>query len=283
MNRKISIIVLIAMLALLLSGCADDNSIVDPHGVWDYLAYGMAWIINFWGELFGNQLFFGIIFGTLTIRTLAWPVYSQMNKITLKMALIQPEMAKLEEKYAGKRDPESMQRKNQEMAKMYGEMGIVKSMLGCIPTMILQMILFSTMYRVVLALANPAANTGNFAGLKSEFLFFNLSDKYDFFFDLDAMILLAGVGATMFLLQRITQKKPSYVRESAVVNQQQKQQQDTQKMMSYMMVGMMVIFAAASNGLALYWIAGNLHSMVNTTVNRKLNEKAYEKHKSEGK
>ncbi len=283
MNRKISIIALIAMLALLLSGCADDNSIVDPHGVWDYLAYGMAWIINFWGKLFGNQLFFGIILGTLTIRTLAWPVYSQMNKITLKMALIQPEMAKLEEKYAGKRDPESMQRKNQEMAKIYAELGLVKSMLGCIPTMVIQMILFSTMYRVVLALANPAVNTGKFSEINPKFLFFDLSSDYNFFFDLDAMILLAGVGATMFLLQRITQKKPSYVRESAVVSAQQKQQQDTQKMMSYMMVGMMVIFAAASNGLALYWIAGNLHSMVNTTVNRKRNEKAYAKHKSEGK
>ncbi len=283
MNRKVSIVALIVILAFLLSGCADNNSIVDPNDFWDYLAYGMAWIINFWAKLFGDKLFFGIIFGTLTIRTLAWPVYSQMNKITLKMALIQPEMQKIEEKYAGKRDPESMQRKNQEMAKMYGDLGVMKSILGCIPSMVLQMLLFSTMYRVVIALADPAANIGDFAGLDPEFLFFNLQGGYHFFFDLDAFILLGGVGLTMYLLQKITQKKPSYVRESKVVNAQQLQQQKTQKLMSYFMVGMMVVFAAASNALALYWIAGNFHSMANTTVNRKINENAYAKHKSEGK
>ncbi len=281
MNRKISIISLIVILALLLSGCASTNDpITNPSGFWEYLSYWMAWIINFWGELFGGKLFFGIIFGTLTVRTIAWPVYSQMNKFSLRMALIQPEMAKLEEKYAGKRDPESMQRKNQEMAKIYAEIGVVKSMLGCIPSMIIQMMLFSTMYRTVVAISLPG---GDFSSLDPNFLFFDLSSDYNFFFDLDAMVLLFGVGATMYLLQKITQRKPSYVRETQVINEKQKQQQDTQKMMSYIMVGMMVIFAAASNALALYWVAGNFHSMANTTVNRKLNERAYAKHKSEGK
>ncbi len=276
MSRKIYIVSLVVVLALMLSGCASmDEAITEPKGFWEWLSYGMAWIINFWGKLFGNSLFFGIIFGTLTVRTLAWPVYSQMNKMTLKMSLIQPEMAKLEEKYAGKRDPESMQRKQLEMQKMYADLGVIRSMLGCIPTMIVQMMLFSTMYRTVVAITLPG---GDFTSLSTDFLFFDLASKYNFFFDLDAMILLAGVGATMLVLQKITQKKPSYVKQSPVVTEQQRQQQQSQKMMQYVMVGMMVLFAGRSNALALYWIAGNLHSMANTTVNRKLNERTYAKH-----
>jgi YidC/Oxa1 family membrane protein insertase len=47
------------------------------------------------------------------------------------------------------------------------------------------------------------------------------------------------------------------------------------------MVGMMVLTTMASvNALGFYWVIGNLYSLGQTLINRKLNEKKYEKAKN---
>ncbi len=74
------------------------------------------------GSFFFGSLGIAIMLTTLLVRTLAWPVYSQMSSLSIKMALMQPAMQQVEEKYAGKRDPESERKKAMEMQKVMGEL-----------------------------------------------------------------------------------------------------------------------------------------------------------------
>ncbi|MFA6801679.1 MAG: YidC/Oxa1 family membrane protein insertase, partial [Acholeplasmataceae bacterium] len=90
-------------------------------------------------------------------------------------------------------------------------------------------------------------------------------------------ILAVIVGATMYVLQKIAQKKPSYAKNTGTQNKssQAQQTEKTMKMVSYFMVIMMATFAYSNNALALYWVVGNIYSIGQTVVNRKINEKRH--------
>ncbi|MCD8561985.1 MAG: YidC/Oxa1 family membrane protein insertase [Acholeplasmataceae bacterium] len=49
------------------------------------------------------------------------------------------------------------------------------------------------------------------------------------------------------------------------------------KYVSYAMVIMMAFASYSSRALALYWIFGNIYSLGQTLVNRKMNEKKHER------
>ena len=53
------------------------------------------------------------------------------------------------------------------------------------------------------------------------------------------------------------------------------------KFMNWFMIAMMVMAALGNNGLALYWVFGNLYSLVQNLINRKINEKKYYKMRNE--
>jgi len=73
-------------------------------------------------------------------------------------------------------------------------------------------------------------------------------------------------------------KKPSYAKNTVShnPNAQAAQTQKTMKYVSYFMVVMMAFASFQSNALAVYWIFGNIYSLGQTLVNRKLNEKKHE-------
>ena len=75
--------------------------------------------------LFGNSFALGILFTTIIVRTLAWPIYAKTNDMSLKMSVAQPDMQRLERKYAMRKDPESQQRKQMEMMQIYKSITLV--------------------------------------------------------------------------------------------------------------------------------------------------------------
>jgi YidC/Oxa1 family membrane protein insertase len=158
-----------------------------------------------------------------------------------------------------------------EMMAVYKKHGI--NVLGCLFPF-LQMPIFIAMYGVVRRItieggmyASGVANT-NFLGI-------NLANQRD---GIIGIVLAAIVGGTMFLLQKISMKKPDYVKKTAThnPNPQAAQTEKTMKFVSYFMVIMMAFASFQSNALALYWIFGNIYSLGQTLVNRKLNEKKHE-------
>ncbi len=239
----------------------------------DYvLVIPVAFIMQLFAGFMGNSFALGILFTTLVVRTLAWPIYAKSNDMTMKMNLAQPDMQRVQAKYATKKDPQSQQMMQMEMMQVYKKHNI--NVLGCLMPF-LQMPIFIAMYGVVRRIsleggmyADQVSNT--------QFLGINLANTND---GITALLLAAIVGATMFGLQKISMKKPSYAKNTHKhnPNPQAQQTEKTMKFVSYFMVIMMMFISYQSNALALYWIFGNIYSLGQTLFNRRLNEKKHAK------
>ena len=83
------------------------------------LSYPIALLCSKIGNAFGGSYFFGILFTTLIVRTLAWPIYSKQNGMSVKMQLMQPELNRIQAKYANRKDPQSQQRMQAETMALY--------------------------------------------------------------------------------------------------------------------------------------------------------------------
>ncbi|QWB96111.1 YidC/Oxa1 family membrane protein insertase [Mycoplasmatota bacterium] len=246
----------------------------DAAGWFDYvLIIPVAFVMQFFAGLFGNSFAVGIILTTIIVRTLAWPIYAKSNDMTLRMSLAQPELQKLQAKYATRKDQQSQQMMQMETMQIYKKHKI--SALGCLMPF-LQMPIFIAMYRVVRRITLEG---GMYTDKVSNTMFLGIDLSLGGQGLLSASAILAViVGASMFFLQRISQKKPSYAKKTATHNKaaQGANTEQTMKMVSYFMVIMMASFAYNSNALALYWVIGNIYSIGQTLVNRRLNERKHE-------
>jgi len=235
------------------------------------LVIPVAFIMNFFGSIFGNSFAMGILLTTIVVRTLAWPIYAKSNDMSIKMNLAQPDMQRVQAKYATKKDPQAQQQMQMEMMQVYKKHGI--NVLGCLFPF-LQMPIFIAMFGVVRRITleggmyTEGVSNTNFIGI-------NLANQQD---GIIGMVLAAIVGATMFLLQKISMKKPAYAKNTGSHNKtpQAAQTEKTMKFVSYFMVIMMAFASYQSNALALYWIFGNIYSLGQTIFNRRLNEKKHE-------
>jgi YidC/Oxa1 family membrane protein insertase len=234
----------------------------------------VAFITQFFAGLFGNSLALGILFATLIVRTLGWPIYAKSNDLSLKMNLAQPEMQRIQAKYATRKDPQSQQQQQMETMQVYKKYGI--NAFGCLMPF-LQMPIFIAMYNVVRRISLEG---GMYADqvLNTKFLGIDLANTND---GVIGIILAGIVGLTMFAIQTLAMKKPEYVKNTGTQNlsPQAQQSQKTMKYVSYFMIIMMMTLSYQSNALAVYWVFGNLYSLVQTLVNRNLSAKKHEKMK----
>lgn len=242
----------------------------------DYiLVIPVAFIMQLFAGLFGNNFALGILFTTIIIRTAAWPIYAKTNDMSMKMSLAQPEISKIQNKYALKKDPQSQQMMQMETMQLYKKYGIGFS--GCLMPF-LQMPIFIAMYRTVMRITLEGGMYVDKV-VNTKFLGIDLASGGAQGFNIVSLILAGIVGASMFLLQKISQKKPSYAKNTGNQNKnpQAAQTQKTMKFVMYFMVIMMAVFAYQSNALALYWVFGNAYSLGQTLFNRYLNEKKHAK------
>ena len=313
-KKHVILFLLVLAVVLTLTGCSgSDKSMLpisnpNPSEAWNkdgwfvwLLVRPIAFFIDRFS--FGGILGFGIIFTTLMVRTLAWPVYAKTNDMSLKMTMAQPEMARIQAKYANRQDPISQQKMQREMMAIWKKYKI--NPLGCLVAPLIQFPLFMAMYNAVQRYPNPEYlyTEGKYVGetktvctwfkhmdnnggdLKTKFLGIDLSKGIKSITDLGKIsnwiyvILPIFVGITMVACQLVSQIKPKYAKK-AYPNQQSAQAEQTQKMMRFMMIfmtAMMVLMSFRSGTLALYWIVGNLYTIVQTIINRKTNEIKWEK------
>lgn len=249
--------------------------------VWDWIfIIPISFLMQFFASLGGiNSFALGIFFATIIVRTIAWPIYARANDMSMKMSLAQPEMNKLQSKYAMKKDPASQQKMQMEMMAIYKKHKI--SILGCF-TPILQMPIFLAMFQTVYRITAPGGMYLN--QISNKTLLFGLVDlTAGGWNDPSSYVLAAIVGVTMWLLQTLSTKKPSYAKNTGtqVKSEQALQTEKTMKTVSTVMIGMMVLTTLTSvNALGFYWIIGNIFSIAQSLINRKLSEKKFEKTKS---
>lgn len=255
------------------------------------LSFPVAWICSTIGGWLGNSYFWGIFFTTIIVRTCAWPVYSKQNGMSLKMQLMQPEMAKIQRKYQGRQDPASQQRMQAEMMQLYKKYKV--NPLGCVTSMFLQFPIFMSMYEVVnrvntsnVTTVNGAVtvevagkfsleNTKVFGLFEMNTSFFDAAMWYDKVF---AAVVALAFGGLTILQQKLGQKPPKYQKQRPNDKAaQNSQQQKTMKTMMIVMNVMFVFMSLSNTALAIYWLIGAIYQIFQSQVGRKLNERNYYK------
>lgn len=304
-SRKYLVVALVVVSLLVLSGCtksgnpADYKPIQGWTGIMDIFVWPMAALMYGIGKsvAFGN---YGIviIITTLIVRTLAWPIYAKTNDMSLKMQLMGPEQAKLEAKYAGKTDQESMQRKQMEMMQLYKKHGV--GFAGCLLPLV-QFPIFIAFYETLqrVPVTRNGGFTFDFGFLSGSFFGIDLfSGRLDAAGNVISTYQTWGiivfaiiVGATQFLSQVLMSKRQKKAKEDAQSNvpsyrqpqqtDMQKQTETTMKFMMYGMTLMMVFFVYRSTAaLGLYWLVGNLYTTLQGYIGHKRSKTRMEKLKS---
>lgn len=285
MNKKKIFLLLVCLVTVfLLTGCSSHTNEPIVKG-WDgntfftnILVKPIAYIMDFFINLFGGKGYFavGILFTTILVRTIAWPIYAKSNDMSVKMQLMQPEINRVQAKYAGKRDPESQQKMTAETMALYRKYGV--NFLSCLLPFI-QMPLFIAMYNVTVRF--PLANTEDkvnlfektAANMSTNFMWIDLSSNKP----KEIWLLPILVGITMAIQTYISMQRPKYAKNIPSTNPQQQQQQQMMKYIQYFMVFMMVMMSFSSGALAFYWVVGNTYSIIQCIIGRKLSEKKYYK------
>lgn len=278
LKKKITLGVML-VLVLTLAGCADvyDAPIgVDGIGVgWvQWIVEQIASAIVRISEFFGERYWVGLTVITVFIRLVGWPIYSKTTGMSTNMQFAQPEINKLQEKYAGKNDDASRRAMQQEMMKLYKKYNI--NPLGCFLPF-LQMPIFIAMYQTV----RRIPLTAEFDYLNFSFLWFDFKDQpTDSLLDLGSnwtfIIFAIIVGASMFGYQRYSMKKPEYAQNKKYQTAVQNQSQNTMKYMTYFLTFLIMTVAYTNLGIAYYWLIGNGFSFLQAYLNRQKTAKRME-------
>ena len=307
-NKKIIFIILLLFFMFTLTGCNNDPESMNAPiqgftkfgDIFVYPMAGIMWVI-------GKTIGFGnyavtIIIATLVVRTIAWPIYGKTNDMQLKMQLVQPEMNKIQAKYAGKEDQESKQRMAMEQMQLYKKYGI--SMFGCFMPLV-QMPIFIGFYRTISRM--PASiEAGNWIGkvfTNTKLFGVDMMLKHNEIIGemgevvestdwtnqkIGVVVLAVLVGITQIIsiiLSNMRQKRQQEKQVEDIPEYRRPQQTDQQKMtantmkyMLYFMAAMMVLFVWQSPaGLGLYWVVGNIYSTLQSYLGQLGQEKRLEK------
>lgn len=206
------------------------------EGLWTTLfVKPLAKLILIIGELVKNYGL-AVILLTLAIRGIMYPITKKSAMQSENMKKAQPKLQKLEKKYQGKTDQESMMQKSQEMMLIYKENNI-NPLSGCLFA-IIQIPLFFAFYEALNRL--PAIFEENFIGFQlgtSPLTAFKAGHWLYIIFP----ILVAASTIFSFKLN-----------QTASMNEEQAQQM---KMMTNISIVFITIASfTMSTGIELYWI-----------------------------
>ncbi|EPD50922.1 YidC/Oxa1 family membrane protein insertase [Paenisporosarcina sp. HGH0030] len=236
MNKRLLIILMLVSVTLLLSGCTEYDQPIyeDSKGFWnEFIVWPLVSFITLFKELLGSYGL-GIVMVTIIIRLAILPLMIKQTKSAKNMQDVQPELAKLKQKYSSK-DAATQQKYQQEMMALFKEKG-VNPAAGCLPVVI-QMPILIGFYHAISRMNNtPEINLGSF-------LWFELAEP--------SIILAVLAGIMQFLVLRTGQ---------AMNNPQM-------KIMMYFMPIMIIGFGIfLPSALTLYWVIGNIISLSQNMV-----------------
>lgn len=222
-------------------------SLKSSEGLWDNIFIKpLAWIILKLGYLVKN---FGlaVILAGLVIRLILYPVTkkSAMQSENLKKA--QPELQKLEKKYANKADDQqAMIQKSQEMMAIYKKYNI-SLFSGCIIAFI-QLPLFIAFLEAINR--TPAIFEGNFLGLQlGTTPWFALSQGNFWYIILPILVFIVTFFSFKFT-------------KNDVADNSNPAAASTKMMMNVMVVVITISSFQLSTAIGLYWITSSLFTVI---------------------
>ena len=223
------------------------------EGIWTSLfVKPLAFILILLGTHLGNFAI-SVIIVSLIIRFIAYPITKKTAMQSEVMKELQPVLQKIQKKYKGKEDQESMMKQNQEMMALYKKYN-VNPMGGCLFAMI-QLPIFVAFFEAIQR--TPAIFEDKFLGLQlgtTPSVGISTSTFYAY------ALLIIIIGFSTFFSMRM----------STAGNNQD----PTMKMMPTMMTGMIVITGIfMPTGLGIYWVTSNIVTLVQNYLVRRSKDK----------
>lgn len=227
------------------------------EGLWTTIfVKPLAYILLVLGRLVKNYGL-SVIIITLLIRLIAFPITRKTAMQSELMKKAQPEINRIQKKYQGKQDQESMMKQNQEIMAVYKKYNM-NPMAGCLFAF-LQLPIFVAFFEAVQR--TPVIFEDKFLGLQlgtTPSVGITTSMFYAY------IILILLIGATTFF--------------SFKMNATGNMQDQSMKMMPLMMTGMIIVTGVfMPTGLGIYWVTSNLFTIVQNLLikrSKKLNGKA---------
>ncbi len=224
-------------------------------GLWSTIfVKPLAWLLLKIGNFVGSRGL-ALIIVSLAIRFIAFPL---TKKTAIQSELIkeaQPQLQKLEKKYEGKDDKDSMMKKSQEMAAIYKKYKI-NPVAGCLFALI-QLPLFIAFLEAINRV--PAI-------FEEQFLVWQLGTTpiigitQGVLPAIGYIVLIIGVGVTTYFSLKL----------NSTNNPENAQAEQMNKIMFFMILFMSVVMTSALN---IYWIVTNLFTVVQNILVAKEKEK----------
>lgn len=223
----------------------------------DFIARPLGMLLRFIFDFVGNYGYSIIIFTILT-KVLLLPINIKQTESTKRMNEINPKMKEIQEKY--KNDKEKM---NQKLVELYKEQNYNPAS-GCLPALIQMPILFALFYVIQDPVKYVFLDASVYAGISKNFWWLTDIGKSEMS---ATLINIAGFGLPILaILSAATtyyQMKMINPKGNKTEKGKPDQAQQTQKMMTNMMPIMFGwITLSVPAGLALYWVVGNLFTIV---------------------
>ncbi|MCD7839161.1 MAG: YidC/Oxa1 family membrane protein insertase [Erysipelotrichaceae bacterium] len=265
-KKYLKIVALIAII-LVLAGCTSnldsDGKLIAERAItadtewsmsagwFDFLltipiAKGILWVT----DLTGNVAW-GVVALTIFINLLILPIMVRSTVSSQKMQLLQPELEKIQRKYAGRNDQASQMRQSAEMQALYKKHGV--SMWSSLITFITLPIMLA-MYQAVQRIEVLYSTTFLTLQLGNTPMEMITSGHFQYF------IVVALVGLAQYFaieINNIMARRSKKYRRS--------QQEQSMKMMNYVMIAMIVWFSLSlPTAMSLYWITTSVITIVRT-------------------
>jgi YidC/Oxa1 family membrane protein insertase len=236
---------------LLVSGCSTASGTIDGNtpGIFNhYVIYPLSAVLQYLADMFGGNYGFAIIGITLMIRLVLLPLmmrqYRSQNQMKTKMALLQPELKALQDKYKNKSDAASKQKLQQETMQLYQKHQVNPLAIGCLP-MLIQMPILMGLYSAIKLTPELADHS---------FLWFKLGSP-----DIVLPIIAAIVYFVQFKVSQTTQPNANAA------------QQKQMAFMGYLSPILMGVFAlSAPAAISLYWVTGGLFMIAQSYLAKKV-------------
>ncbi|WP_405113412.1 membrane protein insertase YidC [Paenibacillus sp. FSL K6-1217] len=239
--------------ALVLSGCSAASQaspiLADSPGIFNhFFIYPFSYLIQFFGDVFQGNYGLSIVLMTLIIRLAILPLMMNHTKkqiaMKAKMAVLQPELTELKERYKNNVSADAAKQQQAEMMQLYQKHQFNPLSMGCLP-MLLQWPITLAFYYAIRRTPEIAAH---------DFLWFNLGT---------ADMILPFIAAAVYYVQfRVSQS-------AAVQNQQSPSNQ--MAWMGWLSPVMMGLFSfQVPAALPLYWVVGGIFIIVQTVILNKM-------------
>lgn len=158
-----------------------------------WIMSGVYWVLD---KIHIPNIGLTIIFFTVIIYMLMWPLQVKQQKSSKIMAALQPELQKIQKKYAGRRDQMSQQKLQEETLALYRQYGT--SPTGSCGTLLIQMPLLFGLYQVIYHIPGYVSKVRDiFDGLATKLLAVPSASGLIKNFITENRVRVTGIGETL--------------------------------------------------------------------------------------